>query len=80
MEKKMTPTKAIRKKCKDCTGGQCLEIKYCPILNCPLWAFRFGKNPNISKNRKNPLINKEFFKGFENKSSSIIKEALKKKL
>lgn len=40
-----SPMKAIRAKCMDCTDGQYTEIDECPITDCPLYAFRYGKNP-----------------------------------
>ena len=43
----MTPMQAIRAKCLDCCCGQVQEVKLCPATGCPLWAFRFGRNPNI---------------------------------
>jgi hypothetical protein len=43
--KKLTPLKAIRKKCLDCSGGQPSEVKDCIITDCPLLEYRFGKNP-----------------------------------
>lgn len=43
----ITPIKAIRAKCIDCMGGSVYEVALCPSKDCPLWAFRFGKNPNI---------------------------------
>lgn len=43
--RKMTPMRAIREKCRDCTCGQTKEIRLCPIKDCPLWLFRFGKRP-----------------------------------
>lgn len=42
----LTPVKAIRAKCMDCTCDQPTEIKLCPIESCPLFPYRFGKNPN----------------------------------
>jgi hypothetical protein len=33
-------------------GGQWGEVKVCPCDDCPLWPFRFGKNP-FSKRGKN---------------------------
>lgn len=42
----MTPLKAIRAKCWDCTCGQPAEIKDCHIKTCALYPFRMGKNPN----------------------------------
>ena len=31
---------AIRDKCLDCTCDQRVEIKMCPVTNCPLWKHR----------------------------------------
>ena len=45
----MTPIKAIRAKCLDCSNGSAYEVKLCPIKRCPLYEFRFGKNPNIKR-------------------------------
>ena len=42
----MTPMQAIKAKCLDCTCGQKLEVKECPITDCPLYDFRLGKSPN----------------------------------
>ena len=44
-----SPIKAIKAKCLDCCCGQREEVKLCPATTCPLWAFRFGKNPNRSR-------------------------------
>lgn len=45
----VTPMKAIRAKCLDCSCGSSNEVKECPVKSCPLYVFRFGKNPNIPK-------------------------------
>jgi hypothetical protein len=42
---RMTPLRAIRAKCIDCSGGSKPEVKHCPITDCPLWPYRMGKNP-----------------------------------
>lgn len=42
----MTPLKAIREKCLDCSAQQPSEVKHCPVTTCALWPFRMGKNPN----------------------------------
>lgn len=39
------PVKVIREKCLDCSNGSSNEVKLCPVKNCPLWEWRFGKNP-----------------------------------
>lgn len=42
----MTPMKAIRAKCLDCSCGNSNEVEICPINDCPLYPFRSGHNPN----------------------------------
>ena len=42
----MTPLRAIRARCLDCTGFQKAEVRRCEETTCPLHPFRFGKNPN----------------------------------
>lgn len=49
MEKRISPLKAIRLKCLDCSCGSSNEVKLCPVENCPLHPFREGHNPNIPK-------------------------------
>ena len=41
----LTPIKAIRAKCLDCSCGQVKEIRLCPVTKCPLWPYRMGKRP-----------------------------------
>ena len=41
-----TPIKAIRKKCFDCTAGSHKEIRLCPIVDCALYPYRFGRRPS----------------------------------
>jgi len=42
----LTPLKAIRAKCMDCSNNQPSEVRHCNILECALFPYRFGKNPN----------------------------------
>lgn len=44
--KNLTPIKAIRAKCLDCSASVSGEVKNCHIKDCPLWPYRLGKNPN----------------------------------
>lgn len=39
------PVKVLRLKCRDCTNNQIAEIDNCTIRQCPVWPWRFGKNP-----------------------------------
>lgn len=43
------PLKAIRVKCLDCSCGNVNEVKLCGAKSCPLYYFRFGKNPYRKK-------------------------------
>lgn len=43
---KLTPIKAIRAKCLDCSCWQPSEVRNCTAVDCPLHPFRLGKNPN----------------------------------
>jgi len=46
MNNNITPIKAIRKKCLECSCGSTYEVKKCVIPECSLYLFRMGKNPN----------------------------------
>jgi len=50
--KKITPLKAIRAKCRDCSGDQPKEVRRCPVTDCPLFIYRFGRNH--SRMRRTP--------------------------
>ena len=43
--KRISPIKAIRLKCVECSGGSRHEVSLCSIESCALYPFRFGKNP-----------------------------------
>ena len=55
MMAKLTPLKAIRAKCRDCTCNQNVEIRECPITDCPLYEYRMGHRP------KNDDVGEDFF-------------------
>ena len=48
-ENKVSVLKAVRLKCLDCSCGSAHEVSLCPIESCPLFPFRFGKNPFRAK-------------------------------
>ena len=43
---RLTPVKAIRAKCLDCSCGQYKEVRLCVTPECALYPYRMGKNPN----------------------------------
>ena len=48
--KRLTPIKAIRAKCLDCSGGSSNEVKLCEMTECSLYPYRLGKRPKEFKN------------------------------
>lgn len=48
----VTPIKAIRAKCLDCTCQQPKEVRECPVNKCPLWPYRMGKRPQAEHSNK----------------------------
>lgn len=49
LPKHRNPVKVIRDKCLECCGGSSKEVELCSVEKCPLWRFRFGKNPYRKK-------------------------------
>lgn len=45
----MTPLKAIRAKCLDCSGGSAKEVRSCTFNDCHLYEYRFGHRPQEKK-------------------------------
>ena len=41
----MSPLKALRLRCIDCSAGSSLEVRLCTAASCPSWPFRMGRNP-----------------------------------
>ena len=41
-----TPIKSIRKKCLDCCCGQIKEVRFCPVVLCACYPYRFGRRPD----------------------------------
>ena len=50
--KEITPMKAIRKKCLDCSCGSSEAVKNCFAKKCPLYQFRFGYKLDENGNRR----------------------------
>ena len=48
--RKITPMKAIRAKCLDCTCFQPKEVRLCVIEKCPLYPYRMGHKPKEEYN------------------------------
>jgi len=47
--------KDLRQHCIDCSSGSKAEVRRCPIINCPLWPYRMGRNPHNPRRGCNPL-------------------------
>ena len=57
--RRLTPMKAIRAKCIDCSGGNMAEVRKCEIDDCSLFIYRMGHRPDrgekIQKTSRSPL-------------------------
>jgi len=42
----LSPIKAIKAKCLDCSCHSKKAVRSCHITDCSLYPFRMGKNPN----------------------------------
>lgn len=42
---KLTPMRAIRKKCLDCCCGSYTEVTHCTVKTCALYEYRSGHRP-----------------------------------
>lgn len=75
--KEITPMKAIRQKCLDCSCGSNEEVKNCLAKKCPLYQFRFGykldENGNRKKSRTITQEHLEKLKAGRNKNLSLIR-------
>lgn len=50
-EKVLTPMKAIRAKCLNCSCGSSQEVSLCPVTDCALYPYRFGKRIGEAKKK-----------------------------
>lgn len=79
--KEITPMKAIRQKCLDCSCGSSEEVKNCFAKKCPLYQFRFGYKLDENGNRKKKNLTDDQRKEMserlkkvrENKNLSLLK-------
>lgn len=55
---KLTPMKAIREKCLECSAHSPYEVKMCLNESCSLHPYRLGKNPSRKGIGGNPNLSK----------------------
>jgi len=77
----MTPLRAIRFKCLECSAGQPKEVRKCPIENCALFPYRFGRNPNRlgigrfnQRTNENPAVSRGILSKTGNLMDGQVKE------
>jgi hypothetical protein len=54
----LTPIRAIRAKCIDCSGGSPSEARKCTAVGCALWPYRMGTSPRRA-GTGNPRLSSE---------------------
>lgn len=57
--KVLTPVKAIRAKCLDCSCGNKAEVRNCTIIDCSLYPYRLGHRPKKKLSIDNTNLSKE---------------------
>ncbi len=55
----MTRAKAIKGKCQDCSADSGTSVRCCPVVNCPLWIYRFGRA--LQGGYKIAFLDRDFF-------------------
>lgn len=56
---KLTPIKAIRKKCLDCCCGQAVEVRLCTCVTCALYSYRMGHRPKGEQSTTKTELNEK---------------------
>lgn len=49
---RLTPQRAIKAKCLECSCGSRREVELCPIKDCALYEWRTGHSSEVSRRRK----------------------------
>lgn len=73
--KALSPIKAIRQKCLECSNWSVTGIQMCPVKACALYEFRFGKDPGRKKrvlsDEQRKIVVERFRKARENAAEQI---------
>ena len=70
-EKRLTPIKAIRAKCLECSCGNNAEVRECVIPDCPLYPYRMGKNPYIKMSEELIYACRAYLRGAREKLDTM---------
>ena len=68
---KLNSLQAIRKFCLECVGWSADEVKLCSDPLCPLYHFRFGRDPSKKKRVMSEKNRKRFIDMVKNRNESI---------
>jgi hypothetical protein len=56
MGTELTPLKAIRRHCIECSGGTFRNALWCPVTDCTLWPYRLGARPSTVAEKHCPEL------------------------
>jgi len=52
----LSPIKAIRQHCVECSGGVFKHVLWCPVASCTLWPYRLGSRPSTVRAKYCPEL------------------------
>jgi hypothetical protein len=70
-----TPLRAIRRKCLDCCCGSSQKVSLCPVKDCALYPYRFGKRPGTVKREATPAQKERLRKAREARLNGRISDS-----
>ncbi len=66
----LTPMRAIRAKCLDCSCGSPKEVRLCPVTRCALWPYRMGRRPRAAEKTGTYVPDFEATRDFQDASTA----------
>jgi hypothetical protein len=56
VRKELTPLRAIRKHCIECSGNLVKNALWCQVTSCTLWRYRLGARPSTVREKHCPEL------------------------
>jgi hypothetical protein len=50
--------KDLRRHCLSCAESK-VQVRFCAVIDCPLWPYRMGRNPHNPQRGRNPFVERQ---------------------